>query len=342
MIRIGIIGAAGLSGLELLHWLGRHSEVEITLVTSTKYQGRPVCEAFPQLPNCKLVFQPNDTDVSGCDAVFLAVPNKASLERTPQLLDQGVRIIDLSGVYRLRDIASFEKHYRLSHTSPEVLREAVFGLPEYFRERISKARLIANPGCYPTGVLLGLLPFGEMLGGLASSPIIDAKSGVSGAGGRVENDATNYMEVNENFKAYKVFDHQHQPEIQQCLADLTPYQAGELGEVIFTPHLLPVNRGILSTIYLRFQNPLDAEQVQVGFQEFAAQNAFVHLLPEGQLPDLKASVHSNRCVIGLSCDASRRNWIVVTSIDNLVKGASGQAIQNLNLMFGLPETAGLV
>jgi N-acetyl-gamma-glutamyl-phosphate reductase len=223
-----------------------------------------------------------------------------------------------------------------------VLREAVFGLPEYFRERIPNARVIANPGCYPTGVLLGLLPFGELLSGLVNSPIIDAKSGVSGAGGRVEDDATNYMEVNENFKAYKVFGHQHQPEIQQYLTDLTSYPADELGEVIFTPHLLPVNRGILSTIYLRFQNPLDAEQVQVGFQEFAAQNAFVHLLPEGQLPDLKASIHSNRCVIGLSCDASRRNWIVVTSIDNLVKGASGQAIQNLNLMFGLPETAGLV
>ncbi|MBQ32924.1 MAG: N-acetyl-gamma-glutamyl-phosphate reductase [Deltaproteobacteria bacterium] len=342
MICIGIIGAAGLSGLELLHWLGRHPEVEVTLVTSTKYQGRQVCDAFPHLPNGKLVFQPNDTDVSGCEAVFLAVPNRASLEWTPKLLDQGVRVIDLSGVYRLRDTASFEKHYRLSHTSPELLQEAVFGLPECFRERIPKARVVANPGCYPTGALLGLLPFGELLGGLASSPIIDAKSGVSGAGGRVEDDATNYMEVNENFKAYKVFSHQHQPEVQQCLADLTSYPADELGEVIFTPHLLPVNRGILSTIYLRFQNPLDAEQVQVGFQEFAAQNAFVHLLPEGQLPDLKASIHSNRCVIGLSCDASRRNWIVVTSIDNLVKGASGQAIQNLNLMFGLPETAGLV
>lgn len=341
MIRIGIIGAAGLSGLELLHWLGRHSEVEITLVTSTKYQGRPVCEAFPHLPNCKLVFQPNDTDVSGCDAVFLAVPNKASLEWTPKLLDQGVRVIDLSGVYRLRDTASFEKHYRLSHTSPELLQEAVFGLPEYFRENIPKARVVANPGCYPTGVLLGLLPFGELLGGLASSPIIDAKSGVSGAGGRVENDATNYMEVNENFKAYKVFAHQHQPEIQQYLADLTPYRADELGEVIFTPHLLPVNRGILSTIYLRFQSPVDAEQVRASFQGFAEQNAFVHLLPEGQLPDLKASSHSNRCVTGLSGDATRRNWIAVTSIDNLVKGASGQAIQNLNLMFGLPETAGL-
>ena len=341
MIRIGIIGAAGLSGLELLHWLGRHSEVEVTLVTSTKYQGQRVCDAFPQLPNCTLAFQPNDTDVSGCDAVFLAVPNKASLERTPKLLEQGVRVIDLSGVYRLRDIASFETHYRLSHTSPDVLQGAVFGLPEYFRERIPTARVIANPGCYPTGGLLGLLPFGNRLGGLASSPIIDAKSGVSGAGGRVEDDATNYMEVNENFKAYKVFGHQHHPEIQQYLTDLTPYSAEAVGEVIFTPHLLPVNRGILSTIYLRFQEALDAEQVRAGFQDFAEQNAFVHLLPEGRLPDLKASIHSNRCVIGLSCDASRKNWIVVTSIDNLVKGASGQAIQNLNLMFGLPETAGL-
>ncbi len=342
MIRVGIIGAAGLSGLELLDRLQRHPFAQVVLATSTKYEGRTVSEAFPHLPLCQEVFQPNDADASGCDVVFLAVPNKASLERVPALLEQGVKVIDLSGVYRLRDPERFARFYQLEHSSPELLKEAVFGLPEFFRERIESARLIANPGCYPTGALLGILPFGELLGRLDRPPIIDAKSGVTGAGGRVEDDATNYVEVNENFKAYKVFGHQHQPEIQQYLEDLSPFRSEELGEVIFTPHLLPVNRGILSTIYLRFSRPKDPEKVWAQFQKVEAENRFVQLLPEGRLPDLKTCVNSNRCAIGLSHDESCRNWVVLTSIDNLVKGASGQALQNMNLMFGFPEETALL
>ena len=223
MVRIGIIGAAGLSGIELLHLLSRHSEATVNLVTSTKYQGKNVSEVFPELYQCSLTFNSNEADVVDCDVVFLAIPNQASLELVPKLLDQGIRVIDLSGAYRLDDIEIFEKFYKLKHTYPELLKEAVFGLPEFFRGKIESARLVANPGCYSTCALLGILPLAEMLGKLDQSPVIDAKSGVSGAGGRVENDSTNYISVNENFKAYKVLSHQHQPEIQQYLNTLSSY-----------------------------------------------------------------------------------------------------------------------
>ena len=225
MVRIGIIGAAGLSGLELLHLLSRHSEATVNLVTSTKYQGKNVSEVFPELYQYSLTFNSNETDVLGCDVVFLAVPNQASLELVPKLLDQGIRVIDLSGAYRLADTEVFTKFYKLTHTYPDLLKEAVFGLPEFFRQQISEARLVANPGCYSTCALLGILPLAELLGELDQPPLIDAKSGVSGAGGRVEDDSMNYVSVNENFKAYKVFSHQHQPEIQQYLSELSSYSS---------------------------------------------------------------------------------------------------------------------
>jgi len=185
MVRIGIIGAAGLSGRELLYLLGSHDEASVELLTSSNYQGKKVKDVFPELTGYNQVFQPNDIDVTGCDLVFLAIPNQASLERVPNLLEQGVRVIDLSGAFRLRDKEVFSKFYKLSHSSPELLEEAVFGLPEYFKSEITTARLVSNPGCYATGALLGLLPLGELLGKLDRQPIIDAKSGVSGAGGRV-------------------------------------------------------------------------------------------------------------------------------------------------------------
>ena len=342
MVRIGIIGAAGLSGRELLHWLKNHSEANVELLTSSKYQGQKVSDVFPELSGYSHIFQANDHDVSGCDLVFLAIPNQASLELAPKLLEQGVRVIDLSGAYRLRDTEVFSKFYQLTHTAPELLDETAFGLPEFFKEKISTARLIANPGCYSTGALLGILPLADLLADLDRAPIIDAKSGVSGAGGRVEGDTTNYVSVNENFKAYKVFAHQHQPEIQQYLADLSPYNTGENGEVIFTPHLLPLNRGILSTIYLHFPEAKPVAEIRNRFSKFASEQKFVHFMDEGSLPDLKVTQNSNRVMIGVESDESGQNWVVVTSIDNLVKGASGQAIQNMNLMFGLDEGMGLL
>jgi len=341
MVRIGIIGAAGLSGLELLHLLSRHSEATVNLVTSTKYQGKNVSEVFPELYQYSLIFNSNETDVLGCDVVFLAVPNHASLELVPKLLDQGIRVIDLSGAYRLADTEVFTKFYKLTHTYPDLLKEAVFGLPEFFRQQISAARLVANPGCYSTCALLGILPLAELLGELDQPPLIDAKSGVSGAGGRVEDDSMNYVSVNENFKAYKVFSHQHQPEIQQYLSELSAYRFEKNGEVIFTPHLLPVNRGILSTIYLHFREPLDGDKVIRRFSEFSDKEKFVEFMGKANFPDIKITSHTNRCMLGIECDQNRQNWVIVSSLDNLIKGAAGQAIQNMNIMFGLEESQGL-
>ncbi len=346
MINAAIIGAAGLSGRELIRILTRHAQVRLSTVTSGKYKGQRVAEAFPELHRVELSFSDPDAALDdglrGADVAFLAVPNKASLEIAPRLVKRGIRVIDLSGVFRLADVAVFKRYYGLTHSAPELLREAVFGLPEAFRAQIPAARLVANPGCYPTGALLGLLPLGELLGTLASPPVIDAKSGVSGAGGRVEDDSTNFMEVNENFKAYKVFSHQHTPEIEQYLAQCSPYDPALQGAVVFTPHLLPISRGILSTIYLRFAEPVPPAELRRRFERFAAAEPFVTLLPEGQGAELKMANGSNDCVLSLHADDSGRNWVIVTAIDNLLKGAAGQAVQNLNLMFGCEETAGLV
>ena len=185
------------------------------------------------------------------------------------------------------------------------------------------------------------MPLAELLGELDQPPLIDAKSGVSGAGGRVEDDSMNYVSVNENFKAYKVFSHQHQPEIQQYLSELSAYRSEKNGEVIFTPHLLPVNRGILSTIYLHFREPVDGDKVIRRFSEFADKQKFVEFMGKAHFPDIKITSHTNRCMIGIECDQSRQNWVIVSSLDNLIKGAAGQAIQNMNIMFGLEESQGL-
>lgn len=342
MIKAAIIGAAGLSGQELIRILSRHPQVELGMVTSTKFAGRRVGDAFPELRRVDLPFVPNDAPTDGCEVAFLAIPNKASLEVAPKLLARGMRVIDLSGVFRLPDVGVFKQFYKLEHTAPQELREAVFGLPEAYREVIPQARLIANPGCYPTGALLGLLPFGELLGGLAVPPVLDAKSGVSGAGGRVEDDSTNFMEVNENLKPYKLFSHQHTPEIEHYLGQCTPYRPAEQGAVVFIPQLLPVSRGILTSIVLRFKRAPDPAAVRARFAEFAAREPFVTLLPEGQAAELKMTQYTNDCAVSLHHDASAETWVVITSIDNLVKGASGQAVQNLNLMYGFPETTALV
>jgi N-acetyl-gamma-glutamyl-phosphate reductase len=341
-IKTAIIGAAGLSGLELIRILAHHPDVALTAVTSGKYKGQPVGAAFPELRRVELTFTDHDAGLDGADVAFLAIPNKASLELAPKLVRRGLRVIDLSGVFRLPDVAVFQRFYGLEHTARDLLAEAVFGLPEAFREQVRGARLVANPGCYPTGALLGLLPLGELLGTLTAPPVIDAKSGVSGAGGRVEDDSTNFMEVNENFKAYKVFNHQHTPEIEHYLAACSPYDPAGQGAVVFTPHLLPISRGILSTIYLRFAEPVPPAELRRRFERFAAAEPFVTLLPEGRLAELKMANGTNDCVVSLHPDDTCRNWVVLTAIDNLLKGAAGQAVQNLNLMCGCEETAGLV
>ncbi|MCH8844676.1 MAG: N-acetyl-gamma-glutamyl-phosphate reductase [SAR324 cluster bacterium] len=341
MTQVAIIGAAGLSGLELIRICSRHPGVELVAVSSARYAGQAVGEAFPELSRVDLTFTPHDAALNGAQAAFLAVPNQASLEIVPGLLEQGLRVIDLSGVFRLRDVPRFEKFYHLQHTAAAALREAVFGLPEVYRERIPAARLVANPGCYATGALLGLLPLGELTARLTAPPVIDAKSGVSGAGGRVEDESTLFMAVSENFKAYKVFTHQHTPEIEQVLADATPYDPARQGPVVFTPHLLPIARGIFSTIYLRFDRPVSRSAMWTAYGDFAAREPFVILLPDGHSAELSMVRGTNDCVISLHADETGANWVVATVIDNLVKGAAGNAVQNLNLMFGMEETAGL-
>jgi N-acetyl-gamma-glutamyl-phosphate reductase len=340
-IQLAIIGAAGLSGLELLTWLQRHPYAEVCHVTSDRYAGTPVGHLLASYRNTDLTFRTHDVDVSNCDVVFLAVPNQASMEWVPKLREQGLRVIDLSGMFRLQTPERTAAFYGDLRPDLRWFEEAVFGLSEVFAEDISDAQLLANPGCYPTGALLALLPLGEWLLQLERAPIIDAKSGVSGAGGRVENATTNYVDVNENLKPYKIFHHQHRPEIQLYLAD-AGYTEEALGDVIFTPHLLPVNRGILSTIYLRFKEPVSAETLREKYTQFCAGKAFVHLLESGQTPDLNAVAHSNHCVMNLFGSENGQDWIVVSAIDNLVKGAAGQALQNMNLMFGVPETTGLL
>jgi N-acetyl-gamma-glutamyl-phosphate reductase len=339
-IQIAILGAGGLSGLELLTWLQRHPATNIRHITSERYDGMPVGNLLPAYKDSSLTFTGHNVDVAECDIAFLAVPNEASLEWVPRLHAKGVRVIDLSGMFRLQTPELTAKHYKLAPVE-SWLEKAVFGLAEVFSEQIATAKLVANPGCYPTGALLALWPLGDNLTKLESSPVIDAKSGLSGAGGRVENSTTNYVDINENLKPYKIFQHQHRPEIQLYLTQ-QGYPEERLGDVIFTPHLLPVNRGILSTIYLRFNEPIGETELRKRYQDFCADKVFVHLLEPGVMPDLKAVAHSNHCVVNLFRHEKGRDWVVVSAIDNLVKGAAGQALQNMNLMFGLPPSTGLI
>jgi N-acetyl-gamma-glutamyl-phosphate reductase len=270
--------------------------------------------------------------------VFLCLPHgPATIAAAQEVLAAGVRVIDLSNDFRLRDPRVYATWFKDPHAAPELLAEAVYGLPEGYRAQIAQARLVANPGCYPTSVLLALLPLAEA-GLLDGQVIVDAKSGVSGAG-RSLSLKTHFVETNENFAPYNIgHSHRHIAEMEQELA----VAAGSPIHVIFAPHLLPVNRGILSTIYVRLARDTDPADVYALYTERYASEPFVRVLPQGQLPTLNHTVHTNLCVIGLQQVDDRGNWIITSSEDNLVKGASGQALQNMNIMFGLPETAGLI
>ncbi len=338
MLKVAILGASGYTGLELLKILSRHDEAEVVAVTSRKYTGKPVTGVFPSLRGFYdgLCF----TDHAGGavdDAVlvFCCLPHGASMEAVPRLLGDGKRVVDLSADYRLRDADLYEKWYK-EHTSKELLSEAVYGLPEFYRDAIRDSRLVANPGCYPTGALLALAPLVKH--GLidTGSIIIDSKSGVSGAG-RTPSVGTSFVEVSEGFKAYKVGEHRHTPEIEEVLGDLA---AGDVS-VTFTPHLLPVSRGILSTIYADLKEDLSAPEPLHLYSEFYRDEPFVRICPEDTLPNINQVKGSNYCDIWLKVDNRTGRVIIISVIDNLVKGASGQAVQNMNIMFGLPEETGL-
>ncbi len=338
-VSVAVIGASGFTGLELLRILNGHGSVEVSAVTSRQFSGRSVVEVFPSLRTfCDgLVFaDPGDPAALEGDVFFCCLPHGASMEVVAGLLDAGKKVIDLSADFRLKDVGTYTEWYG-EHTRPGLLVDAVYGLPELNREKIRGADLVANPGCYPTGATLAILP--ALRAGLvetASPIIIDSKSGVSGAG-RGLSEGTSFVNVSGGFKAYKVGSHRHGPEIEANLSVL----AGCGVSVVFTPHLLPLSRGILTTLYCTLGKGLTTAEVLGVYHEAYADEPFVRVLPEGEFPNISAVRASNYCDIGLHVDAATGRMIAISAIDNLVKGASGQAVQNMNLVLGFEETAAL-
>lgn len=338
MVKVAVVGASGYTGVELLRLLAVHPEVEVSCVTSRQNVGEDISRLFPSLrERVTLTCDPGDPQlVAGkADFIFTALPHQTAMEVVPDLLAAGKKVVDLSADYRLHDVAVYQQWYQ-EHTSPELLAEAVYGLPELNRGAICSARLVANPGCYPTSVALALAPLLEL--GLIDhhSLIIDSKSGTSGAG-RSAKVGSLFCEVNEGFAAYGVASHRHTPEIEQTLTQL----AGEAVTVNFTPHLLPVNRGILSTCYATLTKAVDSATLLGYYNERYGAEPFVRVCPKGSLPNIAFVRGSNFCDIGLVSDPRTGRVIVVSTIDNLVKGAAGQAVQNMNLMLGFDETSGI-
>lgn len=338
MIKVGIVGGTGYTGVELLRLLAAHPEVQLTAITSRKEDGLPVADMFPSLRGrVDIAFSaPDKADLSQCDVVFFATPHGVAMAQAPELLKAGVKVIDLAADFRIKDQATFEKWYKIPHTAPELLEEAVYGLPELNREDIKKARLIANPGCYPTTMQLGLYPL--LKAGVidAGNLIVDAKSGVSGAGRKAEI-GTLFSEASDNFKAYGVAGHRHTPETS---AQLQRYTGQKVG-LIFTPHLVPMIRGMLSTMYAKLTKDIDNAALQALFEAEYKDSQFVDVMPFGSLPETRSTRGSNMLRIALHRPEPGDTVIVLAVQDNLVKGASGQAVQCMNLMFGFPEGMGL-
>lgn len=331
---VGVVGFSGYSGAELVRLLGSHPQAEPVLLQHRQdHETRSVPINMPQPRHAPCT--PEAVRAEGIALVFLATPPEVSMELAPAMLNAGAKVVDLSGAFRLRDAATYSRWYKHEHTAPELLAEAVYGLPEFCRQGIRRARLIANPGCYPTAANLAIQPL--VASGVADRShgiVCDAKSGVSGAG-RKPSLKTSFCEVTENFSAYSVLDHRHVAEVLMVSGLDEP-------ELSFTAHLLPIHRGILETIYLRTRNVASAEELLDIYQRQYASEAFVRLYRPGSLPDI-AGVHStNFCDIGFKFDAATGRAVIVSAIDNLVKGAAGQAIQNMNLVLGLDETEGLL
>lgn len=338
MLKVAVVGASGYTGVELLRILVGHPEIEICCVTSRQHEGVPINEVFPSLSGfCELVCESLDVVAISkrVDLVFTALPHKTAMEVVPGFLAAGCKVIDLSADYRLKDQAIYEQWYQ-THSSPEFFEEAVYGLPELYVEQIRTARLVANPGCYPTSVILALAPLMEKQLIDPQSLIVDSKSGVSGAGRGVKLGSL-FCEANEGFKAYGIASHRHTPEIEQELAGLSN---GGI-RLSFTPHLLPVNRGILSTCYADLLVDKSTEELIDLYQQRYCNESFVRVMPGGQLPNIAYVRGTNFCDVGLVSDQHTGRVIVVSAIDNLVKGAAGQAVQNMNIMYGFHEALGL-
>ena len=337
-IRVAIIGASGYAGLELVRLLVRHPGCELTALTSREWAGKPFSRVFPALAGiCDLPFAAPDPEAIGprADFVFTSVPHQTAMEVVPALLAADCRVVDLSADFRFRDAAVYETWYQ-PHTAPALLAEAVYGLPELHGAAISRARLVGNPGCYPTSVILGLAPLVSAKLVHLNSLIADCKSGTSGAG-RQTSLVTQYCEVNEGFRAYKVAEHRHNPEMEQELSQL----AGEPVALTFAPHLVPMSRGILATLYGSLVRPLGEAELLKVFQDFYQGQIFIRLHPAGSLPNTIFVRGSNYCDLGIKVDGARGRVIVVSAIDNLARGAASQAVHNFNLMAGFPEITGL-
>lgn len=338
MVKVAVLGGSGYTGAELLRLVLRHPAVELVAVTSREYCGQPVAAVFPAVAGLTdLTFTwPDPGELAAqAEVIFVALPHQAAMAVVPTLVAQGCRVVDLSADFRFRERQVYEAWYQ-PHTAPELLAEAVYGLPELHRTAIKQARLVGNPGCYPTAVILGLAPL--LAQGLIEPTglIADCKSGVTGAG-RGLNLTTMYCEVNEGFRAYKVASHRHTPEMEQELSLV----AGQPIRLVFTPHLVPMSRGILATIYAQPRAGVTAAQLAAAYQDFYRGEPFIRLCFDSVLPNTIAVRGSNFCDIAFRLDPRTGRLIIITAIDNLTRGASGQAVHNMNLMLGLPETQGL-
>ena len=338
MAKIGIAGASGYTGVELLRLLTNHPKAEIVFLSSETYQGQPVTKVFPSLGGFTNIKFTSLEFVSGddCDIIFLALPHTPSMKKVPAFLKKNAKVIDLSADYRLKDPAIFEKWYAVPHQQPELLKEAVYGLPEIHREAIMSAQLVANPGCYPTSITLGLAPLITENWVDLSCIVADSKSSISGAG-RKASLGMQFSEANEGVSAYQIATHRHTPEIEQELSALANTDV----QVSFSPHLIPMTRGMLSTVYINLKKDMSVEDLVEHFQKFYKEEPFIRILPPGKYASTHFTTASNFCDIGVQADRRNRRAIVTCAIDNLIKGASGQAIQNMNLMLGISETSGL-
>lgn len=335
MKKIGIVGATGYTGVELLRLLAPHPDVELSLVTSRSHAGTRVDALFPSLRgHIDIEFSMPDNDLlSQCDLVFFATPNGIAMKQAKVLIDAGVKVIDLAADFRIKDIPTWEQWYGMTHASPDLVAQAVYGLPELYRESIQQADLVANPGCYPTAVTLGLLPLikNDLID--LNDIIADAKSGASGAG-RQASVATLLCEAGDNFKAYAVPGHRHQPEIMQTLSNVCNKDI----DFTFVPHLLPMIRGIHATLYGRVDASHD---LQALYEDFYQSEQYVDILPAGSHPETRSVRGSNTCRVAIHRPGNGDRVVVLSVIDNLVKGAAGQAVQNMNLMLGLEETTSI-
>lgn len=335
MITVGVVGGSGYTGAELLRILAGHPQVRLAVITSRASAGKAVADVYPHLRGIIAAefTEPTVESLRQCELVFFATPNGVAMTMAAELLAAGVRLIDLAADFRLKDRAAWERIYAMTHASPQLLQEAVYGLPELNREAIRSARLIANPGCYPTAVSLGFLPLlAEDLVDRASL-IADAKSGVSGAG-RQAKEANLFADVAEDFRAYSVPSHRHRPEIMQTLS-----RAGGAVELVFVPHLVPMIRGIHATLYARLRKK--GRDLQAVYENYYRNEPFVDVMPAGSHPSTGSVRGANTCRLAVHVPQSGDTVVVLAVEDNLIKGAAGQAVQNMNIMYGLDETLGL-